>query len=716
MCPARRVILIALGVAMTAVPCSSGLSGTVSLEDGTPVAGAFTGLMRADFSMAGHAVTDASGRFSIGASAEDGYVAVQPPAAKQVEGIGVYAAQPRLYKLNGEEEVALELPASACLVLRGYDNEGRLLRWEDYEREGVFRQFAMPTDLDGVLQPFACWPVFDETARQAGSPREKGLPALVCPVPTAPLEARVLFWKSGAGLLHLRADNAGQGYALREGGDAVIIELNAELARTAVHDLQRRQASFLHQQGDPTARIGEVAAELGAALSLTGAKERAAACDAVLAKAVLLRDELEVESARCAIPWARKGMLEVRVLDASGTPVQGAEVTISQRSRSFLFGVFEGSPYNAGAFRTARKAGFELATVLLGWNWTDAHGGPADLPGIEQTFGISRLRDLGYTVKAHGVVWLQQFGIMPARAGQMAHDALCEAMLDQEQALIGAFGSKIALWEAMNEPAATNQVGMPRATVNNLLGRSAELIASYEGLTSLVNSPHEVDYGHKYLFHTLGNRPENGFPITYLDALRKAETAGALEEVDVVGLQFYPGFHHRAELGGMQGPAVPPSWLVDTVESYSEFGKPLHITEFSIPSSYGSGWISGYWREPWNPEVQADYAEAVFTLMFGNPRVQSVSWWDVTDQKPSILTGGLVDVAGSPKPALERIEQLLKEWVTEETGTTQSDGTVRFAGFGGDYEVRAVLPGGAAVKGSAVVRERDVVHVTLKRE
>ena len=268
----------------------------------------------------------------------------------------------------------------------------------------------------------------------------------------------------------------------------------------------------------------------------------------------------------------------------------------------------------------------------------------------------------------------------------------------------------------MNEPAATNQVGMPRAMVNDLLGRSAELIASYGGLTSLVNSPHEVDYGHKYLFYTLDNRPENAFPITYLAALRDADAAGALDAVNVIGLQFYPGFHHRADLGGMQGPAVPPSWLVDTVESYAEFGKAIHITEFSIPSSYGNGWVSGYWRKPWSPETQAEYAEAVFTLMFGNPRVQSVSWWDVTDQKPSIVTGGLVDASGALKPAFERIQKLLDGWTTQETGTTGASGTVQLAGFGGGYDVEASLPAGAVLKSAAVIRERDVAKLTLKQE
>jgi len=103
------------------------------------------------------------------------------------------------------------------------------------------------------------------------------------------------------------------------------------------------------------------------------------------------------------------GRIRVKVEDSSGAPVPGCTVQAKQRAHDFLFGVFEGSPYNAPAFTAAREAGFELATVLLGWNWTDAKSGQVDKTGIERTFGISALGKLGYTVKAHGVVWLQQY-------------------------------------------------------------------------------------------------------------------------------------------------------------------------------------------------------------------------------------------------------------------------------------------------------------------
>ena len=131
---------------------------------------------------------------------------------------------------------------------------------------------------------------------------------------------------------------------------------------------------------------------------------------------------------------------------------------------------------------------------------------------------------------------------------------------------------------------------------------------------------------------------------------------------DVVGLQYYPGFHFNESFGGLQGPATTPSWLVDTFARYAALKRPIHITEFSVPSSYQSDWTSGYWREPWTEQTQADYAEMVFTLAYADPNVHSITWWDVMDKKSSVTTGGLCDANGAPKPALARLKKLIADW------------------------------------------------------
>jgi len=707
-------ILALLTAGPVALSARAGVTGRLSQggDSSQPLPHAFVGLFSAEWTMVASGSTDATGAFSIDAEAENGFLVVQPATKENSDGIGIYSALPRLYALRSAREVDLDLPVGGCIALKSYDRDGSLMRWEDFQRMGMFgQQFIYATDLDDRIRPASVWPVYDETAREAGSPREKGLPALVVP-PGEPYVVQTLFWETrGYGKLLLRADNAGSGYRIDAAGDARVLEFNVELARTAVADLERRQDLF---PAEARADVERVKAELASALDKDDPVERAAASDAVLASALRLRDQLEFAAAKSAIPATRQGELTVRIETKEGKGLPGCEIRIAQQSHDFLFGIFEGSPYNAQAFETAREAGFELATVLPAWGWSDVGARTVSLRDLDKTLGISALAALDYKVKAHGVVWLQEYGILPPRAFAMSHDQLRKAVVEHVGGLMRAFSNRVAFWEAMNEPAATNVLAMPRHTLNGLLRDSARAIKGVPGMTSLVNSGHEIDYGRKYMVHGLDNKPMPEFNLTYLEALERAAEQGALRDVDVVGIQFYPGYRFNEMFGGLQGPCMTPSWLIDTLGRYARFGKPIHITEFSLPSSYEDDWFAGYWREPWNEKTQADYAEAAFTIAFGHPNVQSISWWDVTDLKPSVVTGGLIDSSGQPKPVLERLKALITEWTTEATATTDASGTATLRGFGGGYRVEATLPNGDTLEGRANIREREAEAVTLK--
>jgi GH35 family endo-1,4-beta-xylanase len=187
-----------------------------------------------------------------------------------------------------------------------------------------------------------------------------------------------------------------------------------------------------------------------------------------------------------------------------------------------------------------------------------------------------------------------------------------------------------------------------------------------------------------------------------------------VNSVDAVGLQFYPGYHLNSTFGDLEGPAKTPSWLVDTIEDYGRFGKPIHITEFSVPSSYGENWNAGYWREPWTETTQADYAEAILTLAFGNSNVQSVTWWDISDANSSVVTGGIMNAQGQPKQVYTRIQQLLKSWTTDLSGKTGSTGRASLSGFGGTYDVVVTLPTGKTVNRQIHLNERQRLPLTIK--
>lgn len=695
--------LLALALAMSA----GAMEGVLRDTDNDPVPFAYLGVLSATFQPITNAITEMDGTFSLAEPVTDGFLVVQPAAKPDTGGMQVFTHSPRLYELPvGAEDLKLQLPEVGNLVLEAYDADGDLMRWQEHQRNGEYAgRFAYAVNLDDEAVPYACWPVHGTLTGASSGPREAGLPAILVP-PGRSFAVNLLFWPTqGYGKLLLKMDNAGEGFTFPRAGASQRLLVNLELARTAVADLQRRKPVY---HAEDAAAIDALSAKLAAAATQATPRERAAAADTVLAEALQLRDELELARAERTWTEARQGTLKITVANAEA--LAGAEVTIEQDEHAFLFGAYEGAPFRAAPYEQARAAGFNLATVLLGWNWTQSP--KLNRGEIDRTFGISALKKMGYAVKAHGVVWMQAYGILPDSAFGMRHDQLLAKTLDHQKALLEVFGEKIDLWEAVNEPANTNVVGLERKDMIRLLeDATANLVEAKQA--TLVNNPHEFSLGSQYLVYTLDNTPVNPYPLTYSDFLRRAAERDALAEIDVVALQVYPGYHLNEDFAGVQGPAFTPSYLLDTVDRYARFGKRIHISEFSLPSTYGDDWSSGYWRAPWTEVTQADYTDAVLTMMFAHPLVDSLSWWDLTDRKPSVLSGGLLHPDGTPKKAFERIQDRLAQWRTTGTLTVENTAPLTLPATAGRYTITLTMPDGDTTTASAEVTVGATTDVSL---
>ncbi len=705
----KAAVCLSMCLLMATWSAGETFSGTVRSETDVPIPNAFVGALGTDHSLVGYGISGQDGQFSFQIEAEVEAVAVQPPGEPHPSGVEVYQYQPRIYTNIEDGPLDIRLPEVGVLILEARDEEGELLRWRDFEARGQFGGvFAYATDLNDEMIPSVVWPVHDAVSKEAGAPRDKGLPGLTVPIDETTI-AQLLFWETaGYGKLLLRADNGGDGFRVRRAGDAIVVDINVELARTAVADLERRRPAF-----HPLAGLDIAAArsQLDKVLDMEDPVKRAAAADILLADALALRDRLELERAREQADTIRQGQGEIRVRDAQGAPVPDATITIEQQTQDFLFGVFEGSPFNAEAFQTARDAGFNLATVLPAWGWTDLDV----LDGVDNVIGVSALNEMGYTVKAHGVVWMQDYGILPDGAYAMSPRALQEGALGFARGLVEAWRDSIAIWEVINEPATTNVVGLPRDAMVRLMADAAAAVKD-AGRRTLINSPHESTYGRQFQYVGPDHKPVDGYSTTYATFLRMASEHGALDDVDVLGLQFYPGARlDDAVFGGHQAPAQTFGWLVDTLERYAAFNKPIHITEFSLPSTYDDDWHAGYWREPWNPQVQADYAEAVFALAFGTETVESVTWWDITDEKPSVVTGGLISETG-PKPVFHRLSESIDRWTTSLALETDARGEAYFSGYGGHYRAEAELPNGDRLTASFHLPAGTPITLTMEPE
>ena len=105
------------------------------------------------------------------------------------------------------------------------------------------------------------------------------------------------------------------------------------------------------------------------------------------------------------------------------------------------------------------------------------------------------------------------------------------------------------------------------------------------------------------------------------------------------------------------------------LDLYALLGVPLRVS-LGYPSGDGPDpdadpelrVAAGRWHAGFNPATQAEWAEAFCTLALCKPFVQGVQWVQLTDAGPHPFPHcGLIDAAGAPKPATQRLRELRQQ-------------------------------------------------------
>ena len=152
--------------------------------------------------------------------------------------------------------------------------------------------------------------------------------------------------------------------------------------------------------------------------------------------------------------------------------------------------------------------------------------------------------------------------------------------------------------------------------------------------------------------------------------------------IDEIGMQCH--------LGGSSPRNVYNSEILyNILDEYSALGKPINISEISIPSDF-DGII--------DEELQALAAERLYKVCFSHPSVTGLTWWNLpddgiltaqqTEKNENIPTTGLIDKNYNEKLAYKTLRRLIKdEWTTNVSVVTNENGVASFKGFYGVYDV-----------------------------
>lgn len=377
-----------------------------------------------------------------------------------------------------------------------------------------------------------------------------------------------------------------------------------------------------------------------------------------LAAAVAMETAV-VEATDAAIAEHRMSPATVRVVDAQGNPVNGAQVSIEQTSHDFLFGAnfmaFQGFGTTTKNTEYEQKFAdvFNYATAPFFWSWFEPVQGQPNYAYLDAL--VNNLVARGIEVKGHPLLW-DSPDMLPAWTGGNPTQAQMQTRVTN---LMNRYSGLIEKWEVVNEPSQFTRLGLatPHQWARSL-NPAADLIVN--------------DYGQfvddeMRLYTVLQNAQANNVPF------------------DAIGFQA----HAPVDM------AFPLMRVQQVLDQYAAFGKDLHITEFTPPSS-GIPVTGATWRGTWTEATQAEYAEDFYRVVFANPAVSAISWWDFTDHNAWVPGGGLLRADLTAKPAYTALKQLItEEWHTAVNAATAS-GAVNFDGFHGKYTATATLNGKSA--------------------
>lgn len=374
----------------------------------------------------------------------------------------------------------------------------------------------------------------------------------------------------------------------------------------------------------------------------------------------------------------------VRVLSREGRPVQGASVEVVQTRHSFLFGcniqkfdLYAQPDENATYKRLFAKV-FNFATIGIYWNRFEPE------KGVHAYRYVDRILDWceaqGIVAKGHSPVWNEVPAGVPSWLPKEPKRARAELKAFTRD-LLSYYRGRMDMWDVVNEPTLAGiYPGMGRSPAQYVATAHRWAQQANPEATLVVNEYRVIgDVEGRAAFHVMLERlNERGTPWHAL------------------GMQA-----HEPRTTRFDARVV---W--DSLNAYSDLGKPIHITEFCPLSGPGrphlvrTNRITDSWKSgEWNEAEQAEYAEMCYRLFFAHPKVEAITWWDLGDKRSWLGTNGLLREDFSPKPTYRVLDRLVnREWRTRGRGVTDARGRYAFRGFCGDYRVTATLPGGTRVK------------------
>ena len=405
------------------------------------------------------------------------------------------------------------------------------------------------------------------------------------------------------------------------------------------------------------------------------------------------------ERINSGIEQNRKGYAKISVKDKDGNNISGAKISIKQKTHEFKYGAnlfmleeFENEEKNE-LYKKYFADAFNMATLPFYWDATEPEKGKTRYNKDSEK--IYRRPPIDLCIE-----FCEKHGIEP-REHALAYEHFFPSWLKDASVT----EIKLALENRYKEISERYKDKIPTIEVTNEMEWG-------EGMTAFYKEPDYIEWcfktAEKYF-------PANQLVINEWTGLPWGDHCMATDKyyayieanmlkgarIDAIGMQYH--MFYRAEKEYEETRAFyDPVKLYEHMDLYSNFGKPIQVTEVTIPA---------YSNKPEDEALQAEIIEKLYSIWFSHPNVEQIVYWNLPDGYAAFAPqgdmtagenyyyGGLLRFDLTPKPAYYTIKNLFeKTWHTETNVITDTDGTANFKGFYGSYEVEIVSGGKTITK------------------
>ena len=392
----------------------------------------------------------------------------------------------------------------------------------------------------------------------------------------------------------------------------------------------------------------------------------------------------------------RKGPMLFTFKDKDGKILENVHLKVTQKTHDFKYGAdlfmldeIVDSKEKNEAYKEHFAAAFNLATVPFYWEDLEPEPGKpryaADSPRIYRRpptdLCIDWCERNGIEPKCH-ILNYANFTPQWAKGDIFKEKSLLEKRMRE---LAERYARRIRMWEVTNETFwGTNFRGSNFYQQDDFIEWSFKTAEKYFPANELIINVYAGVWSSGY------HRDRSRYYLQIERALLK----GA--RIDGVGLQF-----HMFHKGGAEDVIkktrdyYDPMRLFDVMDTYAKLGRPLQITEITIPA---------YSEEPGDEETQAEILRTLYRIWFSHRAMKAIIYWNLPDgyaafAKPgdfscgeNMYYGGLCRFDMTPKPAYQVVRDLFgKQWRTN--FERDVGGQFSFRGFHGTYELEATANG-----------------------